>query len=288
MHPAVGKIRMTDTEKGMFPRWAMEPLDQFLESIRSTHDFYHLTIDGLRMIIRHHEFLVVTDERIKELNSRLLELGGEPKETERAQEISRAQHREQAKERADLAQREVSNGFPVLHNQQVVSLWSSIECFVEDVLAAWLANDPQVMRNERVRKIKIPLSDFDRLNESERKYYLVSELQRDPGLSQRHEIERFETLLAIAGLSGVIDADVKRDLIELGHIRNVLLHRRGIADAKFVQACPWLTTRLGERVVVDSSAVERYTAAAMRYLELMLARMKVLFKIDDDEAKKSV
>ncbi len=272
----------------MFPRWAMEPLDQFLESIRSTHDFYHLTIDGLRMIIRHHEFLVVTDERIKELNSRLLELGGEPKETERAQEISRAQHREQAKERADLAQREVSNGFPVLHNQQVVSLWSSIECFVEDVLAAWLANDPQVMRNERVRKIKIPLSDFDRLNESERKYYLVSELQRDPGLSQRHEIERFETLLAIAGLSGVIDADVKRDLIELGHIRNVLLHRRGIADAKFVQACPWLTTRLGERVVVDSSAVERYTAAAMRYLELMLARMKVLFKIDDDEAKKSV
>src|ERR1017187_5420228 len=92
----VGKAPMADTEKGVFPPWAKEPLKQFLESIRSTREFYLLTIDGLRMIIHHHKFLVISDARIKELNSSLLELGGEPEETEKAQEISRAQDREQA------------------------------------------------------------------------------------------------------------------------------------------------------------------------------------------------
>jgi hypothetical protein len=192
------------------------------------------------MIIRYHETLVVGDARIRDLKSKLLELGGESEEPEsaEAEEEIRMQRRALAKERADLAQREVSNGFPVLHSQQVVSIWSSIECFVEDMLVAWLANDPEAMKSERVRKIKIPLTDFDRMSESERKYFLVSELQRDPEFARKNEIEKFESLLALAGLFGNIDAAVKRDLIELGHTRNVLLHRRGIADAKFVQACP--------------------------------------------------
>jgi hypothetical protein len=106
-------------------------------------------------------------------------------------------------------------------------------------------------------------------------------------LSQKHEIEKLESLLGLVGLSGFINADVKRNLIELGHIRNVLLHRRGIADAKFVQACPWLTIRVGERVEVNSTAVERYTDATLSYQGLMLARMKAVFKIDADGAKES-
>lgn len=280
---------MADTDKHKVPPWAREPIIQFIDSIASTHDFYHLTIDGLRSIIHHHEFLVFADARVKENRLRVLEVGGKLEDSEetRSEESRRTQVRERAKERADLAQREVSSGFPVLHSQQVVSLWSSIECFVEDVLVAWLGNDPELMKSERVRKIKIPLADFSRMSQSERYYFLVSELQRDPGLSLRHEIEKFELLLALVGLSGIIDADVKRNLIELGHVRNVLLHRRGIADVKFVQACPWMAIRVGERVEINSAAVERYSDATISYQEFMWARMKAHFEIDTDGGKEA-
>ena len=277
-------MQMLDSKSAQIPRWALEPLSQFLDSIQSTHDFYHLTIDGLQMIIRHHELIIIGNARIEELKSRVLELGVAPEEVADSEikENQRARVRKQAKERADLAQREVANGFPVLHAQQVVSLWSAIECFVEDILVAWLSNAPEAMKSERLRKIKIPLADFDRMTESERKYFLVSELQREPGLSQRNEIEKFESLLELAGFSGKIYACVKRDLVELGHVRNVLLHRRGIVDAKFRQACPWMSVGIGQQVGVNSDSVERYSAAVLSYFQLIVERMKTSFKLDTD------
>jgi hypothetical protein len=275
---------MTHTEKHKIPPWAEEPLTQLIDSLGSTIDFYYLTIEGLKSIIHQHEIMVMGDARIEELRLKVLQAGGTLKKTEdaEAKEKNKERNRKQAKARAERAQREVSNGFPVLHSQHVVSIWSAIECFVEDVLVAWVANDPEFMQSERIQKIKIPLADFDRISESERKYFLISELQRDQSFSRRNEIEKFELLLALAGLSGNIEAEIKRDLIELGHVRNVLLHRRGIADAKFVQACQWVKVRVGAHVQINSTTVERFVFAAVSYAESMRNRMEAYFEIDGD------
>jgi hypothetical protein len=58
------------------PDWAREPVQRLLSNVRQIHEFYHLTIDGLRMIIHHQEFLVRADARIKQLTAEVEIHGG--------------------------------------------------------------------------------------------------------------------------------------------------------------------------------------------------------------------
>lgn len=263
-------LAMAEPPKNKIPPWAAEPLAQLSQSQLDVAWVHSLTIVGLRSIINRHEAFALYDAAIREMLKLNLDVIKEMDEAEDKTMLS------METAFAEQAHREVSNEFPILNSQTAVSVWSTIECFVEDVLVAWLANDPEFVNSERVGKIKIQYSDYHRMSESELNYLVISELQRD--LPRGHEIERFESLLALAGLPGNLDAEVKRDLIELGHVRNVLLHRRGIADAKFVQACPWLNIKVGERVKINSDTAQRYLLAGGSYYQSMQARISAYFR----------
>jgi hypothetical protein len=149
------------------PLWAKEPVQRLLSNVRQIHEFYHLTRDGLQMIIHHHEFLARADARIKQLTVQVEIHGGTVGRND-AEESKRAEAREHAKKRADLSLQEVSGGFPVLHRQQVVFLWGAIETVAEDTLVAWLKNENLVVSDQRLRKIKVSLADFNTMSESEK------------------------------------------------------------------------------------------------------------------------
>src|SRR5713226_2746754 len=181
------------------PVWAREPVQRLLSNVRQIHDFYRLTIDGLQAIIHRHEMMVWGDERIEQLTAELEASGGKASRTTRKKaEIRKS--RKEAKESADLALREVSSGFPILHSQQVVFLWGAIEAVVEDTMAAWLKSESSVGKEQRLRKIKVSLADFSAMNETERNYHLVSELRRELRPSHRSGIEVFESILHQFGL----------------------------------------------------------------------------------------
>jgi hypothetical protein len=259
------------------PAWAREPVQRLLSNVRQIHEFYHLTIDGLRMIINHHEFLARADERIQQLTVEV-ESYGETVDRNEAEEAKREKVRKHAKERADLALREVSNGFPVLHRQQVVFLWGAIEAVVEDTLVAWLKNENLAGKDQRLRKIKVSLADFSAMNESERNYHLVSELRREVKSGHRSSIEVFELILHMFGLQGAMDPQLKRSLIELEYVRNVLLHRRGTADSRFIEGCPWTTVKIGTFITPNEADVDKYTNAVLNYAELLLGRIRGHFE----------
>jgi len=258
------------------PDWATEPIRRLLSNVRQIHDFYHLTRDGLRMIIHHHEFLIRGDERINHLTAEVEKHGGKVSR-KKAEQAKRDETREHAKERADLALREVDSGFPVLHSQQVVFLWGAIEAVVEDTLVAWLKNEKFVGKEQGLRKIKVSVTDFNAMSETERNYHLVSEYRRELRPRHRSSIEVFESILHEFGLQGPMTPELKRGLIELEHVRNVLLHRRGIADSRFLESCPWTTVKIGEAIIPDEKSVGKYTDAVLDYYELLLARMKRYF-----------
>src|SRR5260370_35520282 len=88
------------------PAWAREPVQRLLSNVRQIHEFYYLTIAGLRMIIHHHEFLVRGDERIKQLTAEV-EINGGTADRNEAEEAKREEGRRQATERPGLALREV-------------------------------------------------------------------------------------------------------------------------------------------------------------------------------------
>src|SRR5258708_12769047 len=259
------------------PDWAIDPVQRLLSNVSRIHDFYHLTRDGLQMIIHHHEFLIRADERISHLTAEVEKHGGKV-ERKKAKEAKRSANRNQAKQQADLALPEVEAGFPVLHSQQVVFLWGAIETVVEDTLVAWLKNEKFAGKEQGLREIKVSVADFNAMSETERNYHLVSEYRRDLRPKHRSSIEVFESILHEFGLQGAMDPELKRRLIELEHVRNVLLHRRGIADSRFLERCPWTTVKIGAAIVPDEESVEKYTSAVLDFYELLLDSIRRYFK----------
>lgn len=83
--------------------------------------------------------------------------------------------------------------------------------------------------------------------------------------------------MSVFGLSGQVEASVKRNLFELESARNVLLHRRGIIDHRFVQACPWVKAESGAKLVIGREQFERYSGAVFDYSEILLKRVKTHF-----------
>jgi hypothetical protein len=172
---------------------------------------------------------------------------------------------------AEFAQQELDAGFPLLHAQATVSLWGGLESLIRLFLVEWLRNEPDAMRVMQVQKLKIQLGDYESLSNDEKPYYILDLLERDFQFPLKQGTGRFETLLGIFGIVGTVNEDIKKNIFEMNQVRNLLVHRRGIIDRKFVVTCPWLDVRVGDLLKVSSRDFERYSNSVLDYvLELML------------------
>ena len=252
---------MSAESKPKAPKWATEPFHRFLEEIERLGQVLHLSMRGIAMVRavpRAVEVLAEVDE-------------ADPKETE-ARVAS-------AKAEAELAQREVDEGFPVLHAQALVTTWSLLESLVREFVSAWLRHESGALSAGPVAKIKIPVAEFVGLSEEERCVFLCSLLERELASPLRRGVSRFESLLEPFGLSGPVPSDVSRDLFELSELRNVLVHRRGIADSRIVESCPWLDLRIGDEVRVSHERFSKLCSSVSRYMICLLVRVGERFGV---------
>ena len=253
------------TKKGpRVPDWAREPFVNFLDHIEQSHDFYHLSISGLLMIIHRSRRMEELTEQLKKLDRESGFSRGD---------VSRNNVRDSARKEAELAQREADQGFPILHQQTTVDLWGTLEFLIRNFFASWLANETTPTRAEAVRKIKVRLADYEAMSEDDRYHYLIDELERDLGAPFKQGVNRFEALLSVFGFSGRVKKSIRKDLFELSQVRNVIVHRRGIADRRLVEACPWLSVKAGEPLTITPDAHRRYFEALYGYVKVLLARV---------------
>jgi len=249
--------------KGL-PKWAATPFHDFLDHQHQLGYLLELSITGISML---------------RAVPRAVEVLG-PDEGETGERHSeRVEH---AHKVAQLAQREVDSGFPLLHAQATVSLWSSLECLVCGFLADWLANKPDALNLEPVRKTRISLGEYEAMAPDQRRHYIIELLEREVHAPFRQGVDRFEALLGVFGLSGPVDDDTKRDLFELSSVRNVLVHRRGIADTRFVKACPWLDLKPGDTVAVSHDNFHRYMGSTTRYIVTLIKRVRAALGLPPD------
>lgn len=176
------------------------------------------------------------------------------------------------REQAEFAQGEIESGFPVLHGQAAVALWGLLEAMIEDLVVCILSAESGLLANEQLRRIRIPLAEYESLDLEERMEFLVREYARQSIADLKAGVSRFETLLELVGMSGRVDEAVRRDLFELSRVRNVLVHRSGIADRKLCESCPWLGLKPGDQVRVTHSVYLRYSWAVGEYFIDILER----------------
>ncbi len=173
---------------------------------------------------------------------------------------------ELAEKIAGVAQREKDGDFSTLYEYAALFTWGALESAVRDVCVNWLIHIPESRTNEEVSSIKIPLGDYEALTSNDRMRFVVSTLEQSTSAALRPGIGRFEAILKPIGLGGGVDDDVRRTLLELSAVRNLLVHRLGVADERFIQLCPWYGVELNQNVRVTQADYHgKYRKAAFSY-----------------------
>jgi hypothetical protein len=245
----------------ILPTWASQPFSDILDHTVKLDKILHISMHGislLRGIPKTIEVLRDTaDEDEKD------GYGEERLET--------------ARQEATLAQSEVDNGFPILHAQIIIALWSALESLVRTFLAAWLTNIADVKSCDELKKVKVKLGDYESLVGDDRNFYILDLLEDSMGTRRNPGIGRFEALLNAFGLSSNVEDEISKVLFELYHVRNVLVHRNAIADRKIVASCPWLNLSVGQTVTIAHQAYVSYYHAIDEYVLELIQRTRVYF-----------
>lgn len=178
----------------------------------------------------------------------------------------------QARETANLAKSEIANDFPLLRSHSIMGIWGALEATIEDLAIAWMEQNPSILDGSKIAKIRIPLVEFQRLDQQERLRFLVTELQRELGVELKSGATKFESLLGALGLGGPVDERVRNILFETQNLRNVFAHRGGIADRRFVANCPHLKYSVGDAVRINGDYFQKIMSGLLMYGVTILYR----------------
>jgi hypothetical protein len=158
--------------------------------------------------------------------------------------------------------------------QSCISMWSALEAGIEDMLLAVLRSDATLLASEDVRKIQIPLVEYNAMSEDERLEFLIARAtEKQRGGKFGPGAGRFEGALNAFSLGGGLDDNLKKQLVAFSSVRNCLVHRRGVVDRRFANDCPSPVRSVGSRIVITFDECRRYELAALLYLTCVLARI---------------
>lgn len=157
-------------------------------------------------------------------------------------------------------------GFPYLYAIATVRLWTILESSVEELVIRMLLEYPESWGANAIQKLRGPLVEFAKASPSERAEYLADQLKQEVKAVLKPGVGRFEALLEAIGLGGPVDDSVRRALLELSEVRNVIVHRAGRVDAKLLERCPWLSLLSGSVLTINGGIFNRFVLAAHWYM----------------------
>jgi len=172
-----------------------------------------------------------------------------------------------------------AEGFPFLQQLSVVRLWTILETVVDDAAAHTLRRSLPADLPAEVRTIRAPIFEYLAADEESQTTFLLDCVKQDARSSLKVGVGRFESLLSAVGYGGQVEEIVRRTLLELSEVRNVVVHRAGKADDRFIERCPWMNLTKGSRLALSRIDFSRYAAASNWYAFELLHRL--LHTIDD-------
>ncbi|MCH7698005.1 MAG: hypothetical protein IH865_03590 [Chloroflexi bacterium] len=259
--------------KQELPEWAAKAHEDFIAHSTEIHDVLHLACSGMgshRVRPDIIKFFAKYPRDSSDPQAVISEDSEELKEAER---------------QAALAEKEIEKDFPLLHAQALVSSWSALEVYIESLLAAWIENEPSARQTDIVQRLKVRLWEYEQMDVRERCLYTVQLLQREVSGPLAAGATAFESQLSLFNLGGSVPDDIRRDLFEAHHLRNVLVHRRGIADRRLVEACPWLGLEIGQPILLGHQEFGRLSVTLLHYAAVVNDRVRAQFGMEPELPK---
>lgn len=157
-------------------------------------------------------------------------------------------------------------GFPFLYNLLSIRIWTLLEAFVDEFLIKLILEEENLRSIKEIEKLKGELLNFIYKSRYEQADFILELLKSDQKNVTGFGVNRFESLLKIFGHDGQVEETVKRQLMELSQIRNVLVHKNGKADGRLVTNCSWLGINEGDEVNLDMGHFIRYMSSVHWYI----------------------
>jgi len=250
-------------EEKKFPKWAKDLLVRLEDHTQQAFRLLQLSITGISGLAGLPEFLEALTDAAPPSDAVL------PQEAQEGTDW--------LQNKAQLARSELHSGFPLLSAQATISLWADLENGLRTFLAAWLRHEDTAKTIDPIQKLKVSLGEYEAMDPDERCLYTIDRLELEMAPHNRPGIDRFEALFKAFGFETTLDERLKRDLRELYSVRNLLVHRRGIADRRFIQSCPWLGLSVGKQITMTPDAYFKYHHAVTVYLHEIIVRVSARF-----------
>ena len=174
--------------------------------------------------------------------------------------------------------------FPFLYRLCAFRLWAILEAAVDDLVREVLQERAELRELPVFTKIEGPLIEFAMSTPDEQAETLVGLVKQRCAASLKKGAGRFESLLGAVGLDGPVPDGARRVLLELSEVRNVVAHRDGKVDSRFISRCPWFAATKGEMLVVTGKDFDLYTGAVHWYLVELMRRIQVTYPTPLDES----
>lgn len=169
---------------------------------------------------------------------------------------------------------EEKNGYSFLLTQAIITAYSYLEAAIKSlVIGSFNASEP-LAENAALKSVQVPFATFRTLSEEEQYEYVFQQYEKGVGAGLKVGIKRFECLLEPIGLSGPRGEAVDEGIYELAQVRYLLLHKNGVVDKKFAEACPWFSSQLGRKLVITPEMFDNYNNAVMEYIAILIKRIE--------------
>jgi hypothetical protein len=180
------------------------------------------------------------------------------------------------------------HGHDSMSEHLVIGMWSALEVYVEDVFILYCSTaslTPEQLTNVNVKAAELTLPN------DEERWRIV--WKRADQANRGSPVDRWDAIFGKLGISIGFEVlrvpgseyilmdgkTVRVTLRELAAVRNVLVHRSGIADQRLVQVAGD-RYRLGERIVLTDDAVLVYGNAIHNYAPALAAAVETDIEID--------
>jgi hypothetical protein len=168
------------------------------------------------------------------------------------------QQREQAVRLERFAKDQAERDFPYLYGLLTLRVWTILEDVVNNVVLDRLSNKGTVLGSPTFEGLSIPLVPFLSADEQSRDELILEALKQATKSRLKIGMGRFDSLLDAVGLGGGLSDTIRRTVLELSELRNVLVHRDGVCDNRVPERCPWLGLRVGDRVSISRNQFLAY------------------------------
>ncbi len=264
------KSHKTSSTNSVSISWLSQPFEVFGDRLNDLVETYELSVSGISLLKRRPDALKELKKHVKNVDFVDLSaldkasLGSWADQFAKCIEIDLNLH--YAEEEAGKAKTLLSKGLPIIHYQTLVSLWGLFESFVHILLSSILLNDIKSKEISEVKKVKVPLADFESLDAQERSYYIIEAIEHHSNVSHQKGVGRFESLLKMFGLGGALEEASRQYILGLQQIRHVIVHRNGFVDKKLCVACPWLKLKIGSKIDITREDLKNYIGAVQEYV----------------------